>query len=122
MDVKEVGQRLVELCRQGKNLDAINSLYSPDIVSVEAQTAPGMPAEMKGIEAIRGKHDWWVANNETHSASVAGPFVLGDRFAVMFDYEITPKAGPHSGKRTKMEEVAVYTVKNDKIVREEFMY
>ena len=24
-------------------------------------------AEMNGIEAIRGKHEWWDANNEVHS-------------------------------------------------------
>ena len=35
MDAKQVGMKLVEFCRNGLNLDAISSLYSPDIVSVE---------------------------------------------------------------------------------------
>jgi hypothetical protein len=35
----------VALCREGKNLDAVNELYSEDIVSIEASTRPGMPRE-----------------------------------------------------------------------------
>lgn len=122
MNTKEIGQRLVDLCREGKNLEAVATLYSPDIVSIEAQTPPGMPAEMKGLEAIRGKNEWWVNNHEVHSASAKGPFALGDRFSVVFNFEVTPKTGAESGKRMKMEEVALYTVKDGKIVREEFMY
>jgi len=38
---------------------------------------------------------------------------------VFYRFEITPKAG---GERRKMTEVALYTVKNDKIAREEFFY
>src|SRR3954452_3048407 len=39
----EVGRRLVELCRQGKAKEAIDALYSPDIVSIEAQSVGGRP-------------------------------------------------------------------------------
>jgi ketosteroid isomerase-like protein len=35
---------------------------------------------------------------------------------------VTPKAGPQKGKRMQMDEIGVYTVKNGKIVREEFFY
>lgn len=121
MDVNEVGRRLVELCRQGKNLDAL-SLYAPDAVSVEAMGDETMPAVMKGLEAIRGKGEWWFANHEIHRASAKGPFPNGDRFAVIFDYDVTPKAGPMAGKRMAMEEVALYTVEDGKVVREEFFY
>lgn len=122
MDTKEVGKKLVELCKNGKNMDAINSLYSPDVVSVEAFGNAEMPAEMKGIDQVRGKNQWWVENNEVHSASVAGPYPNKDKFAATFHYEITPKTGPMKGKRVAMDEVAVYTVKGGKIVREEFFY
>lgn len=121
MDVNEVGRRLVELCRQGKNLDAL-SLYAPDAVSVEAMGDETMPAVMKGLEAIRGKGEWWFANHDIHRASAKGPFPNGDRFAVIFDYDVTPKAGPMAGKRMAMEEVALYTVEDGKVVREEFFY
>lgn len=122
MDTRQVAERVVELCRQGKNDEAKNTFYSADIVSIEAVAPPGMSPECRGIEASRRKGEWWAQNHEVHSANARGPFVLGDRFAVLFDYEVTPKTGPDSGKRTRMEEVAVYTVKDGKIVREEFMY
>jgi len=122
MNTKEVGDKLVSLCLKGKNLEAIDSLYSRNIVSVEAMGTPDMPAEMKGIAKIRGKNQWWYENNEVHSATAEGPFPHKDRFAVKFKYDVTAKAGPNKGKRFQMEEVGIYTVKNGKIVREEFFY
>lgn len=122
MDTKEVGEKLIALCKQGKNLDALDQLYSPDIVSVEAMGSAEMPAEMRGIDAIRGKNQWWYDNNEVHSGSAVGPFPNKDRFAVHFTYDTTPKAGPMAGKRVMFDEIALYTVKDGKIVREEFFY
>jgi hypothetical protein len=122
MDTKEIGNRLVELCKQGKNLEAVNTLYHGDVVSVEAQAGVDMPAEVRGLDAIRGKHHWWAENHEIHSAETQGPFVNGDRFAATFKYEITPKTGPRAGQRTTMEEVAVYTTKDGKVVHEAFFY
>jgi hypothetical protein len=78
-----------------------------------------MPAEMKGIEAVRGKHRWWTENMEVHSAGVTGPFVGDDGFAVYFDYETTFKP---TGQRAVMKEMAKYTVDDGKIVKEEFFY
>ncbi|HVT04937.1 MAG TPA: nuclear transport factor 2 family protein [Thermoanaerobaculia bacterium] len=123
MDIKQVGDKLVELCKQGKHLEAIDAIYDKNIVSVEAMSGgPDMPAEMHGIDAIRGKNEWWLANHEVHSGDAKGPYVNGDRFAVDFNFDITPKVGPMEGKRHTMQEVALYTVKDGKIVREEFFY
>jgi hypothetical protein len=122
MTTMEVAQKLVELCKKGKNLEAIDTLYSPAIISIEAVEMPNMPAHMEGIKAIRGKNEWWIANNEVHGSSVRGPWPHGDRFVVCFDYEVTPKAGPMAGKRMKIDEAALYAVKNGKIVQEEFFY
>ena len=40
----EVGKKLVALCRQGKNLEAVEQLYAPNVVSIEAMSMPEMPA------------------------------------------------------------------------------
>lgn len=122
MDTKQVGDKLVELCRQNKNMEAIDTIYDQDIISLEAQSMPEMPAEMRGIDAIRGKNQWWFDNHEVHGAEAGGPYVNGDRFAVDFNYDITPKVGPMEGKRHNMQEVALYTVADGKIVKEEFFY
>ena len=119
MSVLEIGSMLVDLCRQGKNMEAIETLYSPDIVSVEPMAMSGMERTQRGIEAIKGKNQWWFANHEMHNGEVRGPFPHGDRFAVLFAYDVTQK---QTGQQVRMEEVAVYTVDNGKIVKEEFFY
>jgi hypothetical protein len=118
----EIGQKLVALCQQGKNREALDTLYDKDVVSVEAMDMPEMPAEMKGVPALKKKSDWWSANNEVHGGSTKGPFPNGDRFAVIYTFDVTPKSGPRAGKRVQMEEVGLYTVKGGKIVKEEFFY
>jgi ketosteroid isomerase-like protein len=119
MKTMDIANELVGLCRQGKNQDALNKLFAEDIVSVEAGAPPGMQRETKGLAAVKAKGEWWRANHEIHSANVTGPWPHDDRFVVGFQYEVTIKA---SGQRMKMDEVGLYTVKNGKIVREEFFY
>ena len=115
-----VAEELVSFCRAGKNMDAINTLYSPDIVSIESMGNEQMPREQKGIDAIRGKNQWWGENNTVHSSAVEGPFVGNDdKFAVYYNYDVTFKP---TGKRNNMEEMALYTVKDGKVVREQFFY
>jgi ketosteroid isomerase-like protein len=119
MTTLEIGKKLVELCKQGKNDQCIETMYSNDIVAVEAAATPTMPAEQRGKQAILGKSKWWRENHEVHSATVEGPWPKGDQFVVRFRYDITSK---QDGKRHMMDETALYTVKDDKIVREEFFY
>jgi len=115
----EIGTKLVELVRAGKSHEAVESLYARDIISVEAGAAPGENREVKGIPACLEKEKKFEEQNQLHGAEADGPYPNGDRFAVFYRFEITPKAG---GERRKMTEVALYTVKNDKIAREEFFY
>lgn len=114
-----VAQELVSLCRAGRNLDAISKLYSTKIVSIEAVGSETMPAEMTGIDAVRRKNEWWYENHEIHDVEVNGPFVGDHQFAVQYDFETTFKP---TGKRTRMSEMALYTVQDGKIVREQFFY
>lgn len=121
-DTMAVGKKLVELCRQGKAMEAIQTLYSPNIVSIEAMSNPQMPARMEGLAAIKGKAEWWEKNHEVHSGQAEGPWPHGDRFIVRFKYDVTAKAGPMAGKRMQLDEAALYTVKDGKITQEEFFY
>lgn len=118
----DVGKKLVELCRQGKALEAMNTLYSDDVVSIEAQGNEAMPARMQGLVAIKGKGEWWEKNHEVHRAEAQGPWPHNDRFIVHFSYDATPKIGLMAGKMMSIEEAALYTVKDSKIAQEEFFY
>ncbi len=117
MNTEEVATKLVELCRKGEWRKALD-FYSNDIVSVEAHDMENMPAEMRGIDQVRGKTDWWENNMEVHNAKVTGPFVARDTFVVQFDIDATEKA---SGKRMPLSEVGIYKVKDGKVAREEFL-
>jgi predicted ester cyclase len=78
-----------------------------------------MPAELRGIDAVREKNESWFDAFEVNSAEVQGPFIGEDQFAVRYDFDTTSKA---TGQRSRMTEMALYTVKDGKIVREQFYY
>ena len=119
MTTKEVADRLVKLCAEGKFEEATKALYSKDIVSMEAGAPPGESRETKGFDAVIAKGEWWAANHDIHSASVEGPLVAGPYFSVVFKLDVTFKP---QNKRFQMEEVAVYKVADGKVVYEEFFY
>jgi SnoaL-like domain len=118
MTTTEIANKLVSLCKQGKDHEA-HALYAADAVSVEAGGPPGMDRVSRGLDAIKGKGQWWYDNHVVHSVVVAGPWPHDDRFIVGFKMDITVKA---TAERSTMEEMALYTVKDGKIVREEFFY
>ncbi len=119
MSAMEIGTKMVALCREGKYEESVSTLYGDDIESVEAVAMEGMDQVMKGIEAVRGKNKWWIENHEVHSQEIDGPWPHGDRFAVRFKFDVTNKP---SGQRMQMDEIGVYTVSGDRIVKEEFFY
>jgi len=115
MSIQTLAHQFVEMCNQGKNFDVMRTMYAPDIVSVE-----GDGAETAGQGPVIKKSEVWAGKNEIHGEKVRGPFFSGpSQFAVHFTFEVTPKS---TGKRTTLEEVGVYTVKGDKITREQFYY
>jgi ketosteroid isomerase-like protein len=119
MTTQEVADKLVKLCAEGKFHEAMEALYSPDIVSMEAGAPPDGSRESKGIAAVRAKGEWWNANHEVHAVTVEGPLVAGSHFAATFKLDVTFKP---QNKRFTMEEVAVYKVADGKVVYEEFFY
>ena len=118
MKTEQIAEKVVELVRKQAWHEALDTLYSKDIVSVEARASDGESPEKRGIDQVRGKADWWINTMEIHNFKVSGPFVAHDRFVVQYDVDITDK---NSKKRMQMSEVGVYTVKDGKIVREEFL-
>jgi len=115
MSLQSVAKRVVELCNQGKNFDVMHTLYAPDIASVE----PTGQATV-GKQAVIDKSKRWAEGVTIHGETVIGPFFHGQgRFATKTIFDITRKP---TGQRQKLEEISVYTVKNDLITREEFFF
>lgn len=115
----DVGQKLVSWCKAGENMRAINELYSSDVESSEAMSMPGSSGTVHGIEAVRRKNEEWSKTMDVHSIQVDGPFPLGDRFAVYYKLDATDRK---TKERMKVDEVGLYTVRDGKIVKEEFFY
>ena len=120
MSVNDVAKGLVDKCRQGDFMGAVEEFYADDIVSVEPVGNDQMPAEIHGKDGVRGKNQWFADNMEVHGLEVDGPFVAEDgKFAVRYTMDVTDK---NTGQRIQMTEMALYTVKDDKIAREQFFY
>lgn len=118
--VKTTAAALVAHCRAGTTKQGLKELYDPAAVSVEAYSMGGEDRETHGVAGIEGKHDWWETTMEVHSSSADGPYLNGDKFSVIFEFDATDRT---NGTRVQMKEVALYTVNAaGKITREEFFY
>ena len=119
MTLEEIASELVAGCRENRTQANLGKLYAPDAVSVEAADM-GQGRETRGIDAIRGKHEWWESTMEVEEAHVSDPMPNGaDKFAVIYRMRAGEKG---SGQMMDMEEVGVYTVRDGKISHEEFYY
>lgn len=116
MNTQEIAKPFTDLCRSGKFEEAGKKFWSDDVVSLEPMT--GDMARLQGRKAVEGKGKWWSDNHDVHSVKVEGPFVNGDEFTLRYEMDVTPK-----GKsRTVMTELALYKVKDGKIVEEKFYF
>jgi hypothetical protein len=113
--VAEIGAAVVAHFNAGKPDGPIwDKFWSKDIESIEG----GAGMAWRGRKALQEKSDWWMQTHTVHGASAEGPYVGATGFAIKFRIDVTDTT---TSKRQQMEEVGVYTVKNGKIIREEFM-
>jgi hypothetical protein len=117
MTIKDLAEDFTALCKAG-DLDGAGAKYwAENVRSIEAVDGPMQVAE--GIPALTAKGEWWYGAHDIHSIDVHGPYMNADQFAVRFVMDVTFK---ETGVRSTMDEVAIYTVANDKIVEERFFY
>lgn len=113
MNTEEVARKVIELTTKQAWWEAVDQLYADDVVSVEA-TAP----EARGLEGVREKVKWWEETMEVHHWKTGPAYVARDHFVVSYEADITNR---ENGESKHLEEVGIYTVKDGKIVREEFL-
>lgn len=117
MQIQEIANRLVELCRMGQHDQAYAELFSQDAVAIESEGAP--VRETHGLEAILAKAAGFQEMiEEYHGGSVSDPIIAGDFFTVSMSMDVTTKGQG----RSNMEEICLYKVKDGKIVKEQFFY
>lgn len=118
----KVGQRLVELCSAGKNLEAIKELYADNARQIEAMEGPGCPRITEGKATLLQKAEHFHKTTTVHGATCGKAIINGDQFIVPMTLDCTCSEGPMAGQRMNMSETALYTVKNGKITEAKFFY
>src|SRR5260221_12750240 len=118
MTIQEIADRLVGYCRMGNYSAAHEELYSDDAESIEPAHMPGLQT-VKGRDAIAEKGKQFQSMvEEIHGGSVSDPVIAGNHFAVAAVIDATMKGAG----RSTMTEIAVYEVKDGKVVKEQFIY
>ena len=120
MTTQDVANRFNELAQTGR-WDLIQSeLFADNAVSIEPAHAAAMGmGNAEGIDAIKKKGEaFGQMVEEMHGGYSSEPTVAGNHFAVGMGMDVTMKGAG----RNKMDEIAVYEVKDGKIVKEQFFF
>lgn len=114
MSIETIARDVAALAGAGKDEEIARKYWADDVVSVELQDPMRVT---RGKAEVAKKGEWFVNNHEVHSVKCDGPYVNESQFALHLTYDMTRK---ESGQRFQMTEVALYTVKDGKIVEERF--
>jgi ketosteroid isomerase-like protein len=118
MTTTNVANRFNELAQSGQWDQIQDELFADNAVSIEPENSPGLKT-VQGIEAIKQKgRQFGEMVEEMHGGYSNAPQVAGNHFAVVMGMDVTMKGQG----RMKMDEIAVYEVKDGKIVKEQFFY
>ncbi len=118
MTTTNVANRFNELAQSGQWDQIQDELFADNAVSIEPEHSPGLKS-VEGIEAIKQKgKEFGEMIEEMHGGYSNPPQVGGTHFAVAMGMDVTFKGQG----RMKLDEVAVYEVKDGKIVKEQFFY
>jgi hypothetical protein len=118
MTTQDVANRFQELARQGNWAQIQEELYAENAVSIEPDDSPGLKS-VQGKQAIKQKgEEFNQMTEEIHGGYSTDPVVAGRFFSVAMGMDCTMKGMG----RMKMDEIAVYEVKDGQIVKEHFFF
>lgn len=118
MTTKEIADRLVALCREGKYDEVYTELFSPEIESIEPEGSTWPKA--KGFDELKEKGKRWEEMLEEYlGGEISDPIVAGDFFSCTMKSKVKFKGIPEP---IDMDEVCVYRVEDGKVVLEQFFY
>ncbi|MGH2552597.1 MAG: SnoaL-like domain-containing protein [Chitinophagaceae bacterium] len=118
MTTQDVANRYHELSQTGQWDKVQEELFAGNAVSIEPPGSQGLQTA-EGMDAIREKgKKFGEMVEEMHGGYTTAPVVGGRFFSVAMGIDCTMKGMG----RMKMDEIALYEVKDGKIVREQFFY
>ena len=115
MTTQEVADRFYQLSQENKYDTIQDELYADNAVSIEPPEAASQGLQnANGLDAIKKKaEDFNSTVEEMHGGYASKPVVGGNFFSVALGMDATMKGVG----RINMEEIAVYEVKDGKIVK-----
>ena len=116
MDIRAIAADMVAMTRAG-DFHIGEKYWADDVVSIEAMGGEG--ARVSGRDAVLAKTTQWYADHEVHGSTTDGPYVNGDQIAIRWTIDLT---NTPSGQRMTFDEVALYTMRDGRIVEERFFY
>ena len=113
MSIKQQVQHLVDLVEQGRMLEAIETYYAENVAMQENLDPPtvGLAANLQREREFFGS----LLSVQFRSASV---IVEGDRAAINWVFDYTTA----DGQRYRMDQIAVQTWRDGKIIHERYIY
>jgi ketosteroid isomerase-like protein len=118
MTTQQVADRFVEYANKNNWTQIQAELFSDDAESIEPPHSMGLKT-VRGKAAIKQKgKQFQQMVEEVHSGYTGDPIVAGNHFSVTMGMDVTMKGAG----RVKMDEIAVYQVKDGQIVKEQFFY
>ncbi|GAB5482486.1 MAG: hypothetical protein Pars92KO_22430 [Parasphingorhabdus sp.] len=119
-DLDNLAHDFSSLIRSGQAVLAAEKYWATDIVSIEPEhSAEHTLSLASGYDAAYGKLTNWLNHSAMEELCIDGPFVTGNRFALFIDMLIKRRA---TGRRQPFSEIAIYTVRDGKIVEERYFY
>ncbi len=120
MTTKEVADQLVSLMREGKYAEIYQTLFHENAKSIEQpENKWDMPTLVEGLQNFPAKGAAFNAQfGEFYSFYVGESIVAGEYAAIAMGYEAEHK----TMGRTKLDEIAVYHIRDGKVMSEQFFY
>ncbi|HEY4197821.1 MAG TPA: nuclear transport factor 2 family protein [Mucilaginibacter sp.] len=112
--IHEIANRLTELVREQKFVEAYEQLYADDAESIDPLNKE--QASLKGLTKLVEREKDFLSRTDIHKITLSEPLVADNYFAVGLSMDFTIK---DQGKM-QVEELCVYKVKDGKIISQQF--
>ena len=117
-NVADIAEDFTALWQAGEFRQAGEKYWADDIVSIEPSVGGAdVDTVCSGLDAVHAKYLRRAATHGIEDLKLDGPFVTGNQFTWFADMFVA-----HGGRRTPHSEIAVFTVRDDKIVEERRFY
>lgn len=118
--IHQVASDYTALLRSGQFVGAGDRYWAFDVTSIDPANPPGgLGTTVPGKAAVRSKCAARFGAARIDEIGIDGPFVTGDQFALFLDLVIADPAG---GNREPFTAIALFTVRDGRIIEERFFY